>query len=1042
MNVRKRNGSLEPVDLSKILRAVTRSAEGISDVDTARVAVKTIGGLYDGATTEELDRLSIETAASLIPENPNYSKLAAAILAECIRKEVARNQVHTFSESVERARTLNLVSVGLLNYVTENAPKLNRAIKDEYNSHFEYFALKALHEKHLLRDPRTGEVIETPQYFLMRKALHLAFQNYSAVNQAHPSTRFVRLYKQLANDPKAELDTLSDPAEEAPVGTSEPEFVPYRPLKAGMGQAVAERTILRKKADGSWETWGDVATRVALGNSLLADTPLHPQKDEFALLRKHIANGNTLMSGRHLQHGDADQPTRSMEVYTNCATSSTAFLLFYLLLNGSGVGRAYDDDMMLVNWDYAPNIRCVIDSTHPDYTYGVHETLRDAKHKYGAPADMAWFELPATVTRESWQEASAHWEARNPYRGSVVEQGKTIWFQVPDSREGWAKAHEHWERLAFEKIHAGTTLILDFTPVRPKMTPIGGMQGRPSSGPAPLMNAFQMASTLKGAGMAPWRQTMYVDHFFAECVLVGGARRAARMSTKYWKDPTIFDFISVKRPTEYAGLDVYETVALRKKLGKSTPFSFLWSSNDSVAVDQEFWDLVIAPTPESEQSDLEKHAKAVFHAVCAAAYGDGTGEPGFINLHKLVQNDEGLKDLTRGDFVESDRYKLNDETQILMSRLAKRVKSKKFKMIVNPCGEICLSLLGAFCVIADFVPFHCDTIDEGEECVRAMVRALIRVNLMDSIYGREVRRTNRIGIGITGIHEFAWKFFGVGFRDLIADFDLLMADNLTYEHMASRASYPRAVDFWLALARFNRAANEEAISYSRELGVSPPHTTMTVKPSGSVSKLFSLTEGWHLVAMAYYLRWVQFRNDDPLIPQYQNNGYPTRQLKEYSGTTIVGFPTAPAITELGMGDKLVTAGEATPEEQFKWLMLGEKYWIKGTDEYGVPVTEDKGNQISYTLKYKPELVSFDLFKDMLMKYQGQVRCCSVMPQEDTSSYEYLPEQPVSYEEYQSLLAGLEKSIWKKAEVTEEIGREHLGCSATGACPVDFNSGDK
>ena len=38
---------------------------------------------------------------------------------------------------------------------------------------------------------------------------------------------------------------------------------------AGMGQAVAERTILRKKPDGKWENWADVAHRVALGNSML-----------------------------------------------------------------------------------------------------------------------------------------------------------------------------------------------------------------------------------------------------------------------------------------------------------------------------------------------------------------------------------------------------------------------------------------------------------------------------------------------------------------------------------------------------------------------------------------------------------------------------------------------------------------------------------------------------------------------------------------------------------------------------------------------------
>ncbi len=66
MQVRKRDGSLEPVDLNKIVRAVARCAEGLDDVDPMRVATRTICGLYDGATTEELDDLSIRTAAALI----------------------------------------------------------------------------------------------------------------------------------------------------------------------------------------------------------------------------------------------------------------------------------------------------------------------------------------------------------------------------------------------------------------------------------------------------------------------------------------------------------------------------------------------------------------------------------------------------------------------------------------------------------------------------------------------------------------------------------------------------------------------------------------------------------------------------------------------------------------------------------------------------------------------------------------------------------------------------------------------------------------
>jgi ribonucleotide reductase alpha subunit len=1095
--------------------------------------------------------------------------------------------------------------------------------------------------------------------------------------------------------------------------------ISFRKISPGMGQAVGERTILRRKENGEFEHWGDVAERVAKGNSSLFDGPIYSSESEYHLLRKHIANGNTLMSGRHLQHGDETQKTRGMEVFTNCATSSTSFLLFYLLLNGSGVGRCYDDDMILVNWDYAPSLRCVLDSTHPDFNYSAHESVRDAIHKYGK------------------------------------EGPNVMWYEVPDSREGWAKALEIWENAAFEKIHAGKMLILDFSKVRARGLPIKGMQNRPASGPVALMDAFEKAAKLKGAGLAPWRQAIYLDHYFAECVLVGGARRAARMSTKHWSDPTIFDFITIKRPLEFHGKNAQEILECRKTEKAN---AFLWSSNNSVTVDDEFWELVRDP---SNKTPRAKHAKKVFKLVCTAAYADGTGEPGLINSHKLVQKDDGWNDLNRGDYVGSKKYQINDDTQILMSRLAKRAKKKKYHTITNPslragtnvltqhgvhtieqlegktfnvknlrgefvaatcwmssptaplykvtldgdidyyataehqwpvctpigykkvatteltpemylpviqqtelfsgevgtynegflvgwnlgdgwrtvrtdngsvqlgfcvhdedrqsgidrklqsileyygwegsildkdeinvnnhkineaftftgtshksmglpqlvwygtedfrkgvidalfsadgsvndeagiiltsahlrliedvrdmlgfygiksryyesesvlngksftrfdlkishyysirhfhsiftlshtlkqeriaaivsaghrgnarladrikvvsvtktdliepvwdinvqddthcfqlshcitgnCGEIALNVLGGFCVIADVVPFHCETLEEAEECFRVVTRALMRVNLMDSIYSKEVQRTNRIGVGMTGVHEFAYKFFGFGFKDLIDE--------------------EKSKPFWMQMAKFNNIVHEEAVAYAKELGVKPPHTETTIKPAGTTSKLFLLTEGWHLPTMEYFLRWVQFHNDDPLVEKYKAAGYPVRKLTHYTGTTIVGFPTEPMITTLGMGDKLVTAAHATPEEQFKWLMLGEKYWIHGVTPDGKPVEDTYGNQISYTLKYKPSLVDFDHFKKMILKYQSQVRCCSVMPHEDASSYEYQPEQAISEKEFFSVVEKIERA----AQLTEEIGREHVGCD-NGACPVDFNNGTK
>ena len=174
MRVRKRNGSAEPVDVNKIVRAVGRSCVGLSDVDALRVATKTISGLYDGATTRELDQLSIQTAAGLIFEEPQYAKLAARLLATYIDKEVRGQEIHAFSQSVLTAQKLGLANDRLATFVTNNARKLNDTISVERDREFEYFGLRTVYDRYLLRHPKNRLVIETPQQFFLRIACALS----------------------------------------------------------------------------------------------------------------------------------------------------------------------------------------------------------------------------------------------------------------------------------------------------------------------------------------------------------------------------------------------------------------------------------------------------------------------------------------------------------------------------------------------------------------------------------------------------------------------------------------------------------------------------------------------------------------------------------------------------------------------------------------------------------------------------------------------------------------------------------------------------
>jgi ribonucleoside-diphosphate reductase alpha chain len=167
MRVKKRNGATEPVDVKKIVCAVSRFCVGLPEVDALRVATKTISGLYDGATTRELDQLSIHTAAALIVD-------AARLLSTYVEKEVRNQEIHAFSQSVAAGQRLGLINERLHVFVAANGRKLNDAVVPERDRELEYFGLRTLYDRYLLKHPTTRLVLETPQQFFLRIACALS----------------------------------------------------------------------------------------------------------------------------------------------------------------------------------------------------------------------------------------------------------------------------------------------------------------------------------------------------------------------------------------------------------------------------------------------------------------------------------------------------------------------------------------------------------------------------------------------------------------------------------------------------------------------------------------------------------------------------------------------------------------------------------------------------------------------------------------------------------------------------------------------------
>jgi hypothetical protein len=592
----------------------------------------------------------------------------------------------------------------------------------------------------------------------------------------------------------------------------------------------------------------------------------------------------------------------------------------------------------------------------------------------------------------------------------------TVCHRVGDSREGWAKAVELLESMAFAR-RGSDTLLLDFSDVRPRGAPIRGMQGRPASGPLSLMRAFvniadqviapARARDPESGILQPWEQAMLVDHYLSMEVQVGGARRAARMATKSWRDPGIFRFIHAKQD------------------------GGLWTANHSVMVDREFWQC-LRDDAANHDPVLVQHARSVFEAATRCSYSNG--EPGFINgdlLEDYRTGEAWRKPVHRdGRDFRSSRYQVEHATPLLAD-LARRAAATRFPATTNPCGEIVLHVTGGYCVIADFAPLlACPVEPESltagcvpdpvaatwdarvEDSVRLGVRFLMRANLMDALYGDEVRRTNRMGIGPTGLHEWAWLRYGLTFHDLLDE--------------------QRSARFWAMLEHLSAVAKQEGARYAAELGRPVPFTVTTVKPAGTTSKLFGLSEGAHLPARRQYLRWVQFKatrqtagawsdDSDPLVSAYQARGYPVRTLRTFPGMSIVGFPTLPRIQRLAIGGKLTTAPEATPAQHYAWLQLLERFWLGAR----------QGNQVSYTLKVHTDRHSLDDYRALVRQHQPKVRCCSILPvrSDDALGYEYLPEEEIPLGDFLRLASRI-----ADAGLHEAVDAAHLACTS-GVCPL-------
>lgn len=158
---------LSDVDPQRIITRARDAQDGASSPRTAR------GAKPEQALAIRL-RLASAAAAEWIGEEPSYSRAGARLLAAAIDAELSEQGITSFSDSIRAAFDLGLINDRLREFVAEHSAALERAMDTRRNDRFEYFGLKTVYDRYLLRHPRSRAVLESPQHFFLRIACALA----------------------------------------------------------------------------------------------------------------------------------------------------------------------------------------------------------------------------------------------------------------------------------------------------------------------------------------------------------------------------------------------------------------------------------------------------------------------------------------------------------------------------------------------------------------------------------------------------------------------------------------------------------------------------------------------------------------------------------------------------------------------------------------------------------------------------------------------------------------------------------------------------
>jgi ribonucleoside-diphosphate reductase alpha chain len=166
IQVQKRDGQRESLDIEKLHRVVFWATEGITGVSASEVEIKSHIQFYNGIKTADIQETLIKSAADLISEEtPNYQYVAGRLICYHIRKQVYGDfqPWHILKLVKQNVQAGFYDQELLLDYSEEEWDRINGFIHHERDEQLTYAAMEQFRGKYLVQNRVTKELFETPQ---------------------------------------------------------------------------------------------------------------------------------------------------------------------------------------------------------------------------------------------------------------------------------------------------------------------------------------------------------------------------------------------------------------------------------------------------------------------------------------------------------------------------------------------------------------------------------------------------------------------------------------------------------------------------------------------------------------------------------------------------------------------------------------------------------------------------------------------------------------------------------------------------------------